>query len=68
MSEATAPRHILHLVVEGFSTEQEAELRAQAAAAASLASIEIFRLTEANATEALEKIFDADSIAVWGRL
>jgi len=62
------PRHILHLVIEGFSPEQETDLRAQAAAVGPQATLEVFRLTDANAREALEKIFEADSIAVWGKL
>jgi hypothetical protein len=58
MSE-TSPRRILHLVVEGFPKERESELAAD--------GVEIFHLTESNAREVLEKIFAADSIAVWGK-
>jgi hypothetical protein len=29
---------------------------------------ELFHLTEANAREALEKIFAADTVAVWGKI
>ncbi len=66
MSETSASRHILHLVIDGFSPEREAELRA--AAAATPGALEVFRMTEANAGEALEKIFAADGVAVWGQL
>ncbi len=60
MSETTAKRRVLHFIVEGFPKEQEVELAADGA--------EIFHLTEANAREALEKIFAADTVAVWGKV
>jgi len=60
MSESAEKRRVLHLVVEGFPVEQEAELAGGDA--------EIFNLTETNALEALEKIFAADTVAVWGKV
>jgi hypothetical protein len=62
MSEPSpAPRRALHLVLEGFPEERLKELSADGNA-------EIFRLTEETAKEALEKIFAADSVAVWTKL
>ncbi|MCE0483382.1 MAG: hypothetical protein LV479_03985 [Methylacidiphilales bacterium] len=61
MSESRAPRRILHLVIEGFPTENLANL----AAPSSDAVTEIFQLTESSAREALEKIFVADTVTVW---
>ena len=65
MSEMTSPHRVLHLVVEGFPPEKMTELT-------SLSKpgdvTEIFELTEANAREALEKIFAADTVAVWGKI
>lgn len=57
MSEPSHPRRVLHLVVEGFPAEREKELDG-----------EVVRLTEANAREALEKIFAADTVAVWTKI
>ena len=57
MSEAK--RKILHLVVEGLPADQRPDPGAEA---------EVFTLTEANAREALEKIFAADAVSVWGRV
>jgi len=57
MSEAK--RKILYLVVEGLPAEQRPDAGAEA---------EVFTLTEANAREALEKIFAADAVSVWGRV
>jgi hypothetical protein len=65
MSEPSLPRRVLHLVVEGFPPERLKELDATATAGD---LTEIFALTEANAGEALEKIFTADTVAVWGAL
>ncbi len=62
MSET--PRRILHLVVEGFPAEKLADLAAPSPGV----DAEIFPLTEANAAEALEKIFLADAVAVWARV
>jgi hypothetical protein len=63
MSEPTssAPRRVLHLIIEGFPEERRRELAADTGA-------EIFPLTEASAKAALEKIFAADSVAVWSPL
>ena len=61
MSETSSPRRVLHLVVEGASAaraEETADLSKDVTS-------EIFTLTEANAREALEKIFAADTLAVW---
>jgi hypothetical protein len=58
------PRRVLHLVIEGLSAERRQELEKIAAAPG--ATTEIFPLTESNAGEALEKIFAADTVAVWG--
>ncbi len=60
MSEPTPARRTLHLIVEGFPPDK--------LPAAKQPSDEIFKLTEATAREALEKIFEADSVAVWGEL
>ncbi|HEX4139430.1 MAG TPA: hypothetical protein VHY09_03725 [Candidatus Methylacidiphilales bacterium] len=48
----------LDLIIEGFPKERADELARQP-------NSETFHLTEANAKEALEKIFAADSVAVW---
>jgi len=48
----------LHLIVEGFPQERADDLARQP-------DSEAFPLTEANAKDALEKIFAADSVAVW---
>ncbi len=59
MSEPTVtPRCVLHLIIEGFPEERLRELAADTDA-------EIFPLTESSAKAALEKIFAADSVAVW---
>ena len=57
MSDSSHPRRVLHLVVEGFPAEKEKELEG-----------EIVHLTEMNAREALEKIFEADAVAVWTKV
>jgi hypothetical protein len=51
----------LHLIIEGFPPERADELARQPGA-------ETLPLTEANAKEALEKIFAADSVAVWTKV
>jgi len=56
-----APRRVLHLVVEGFPEDRLKELSAQGDA-------QVFHLNETTAKEALEKIFAADSVAVWTKL
>jgi hypothetical protein len=66
MSETTAPRHVLHLVIEGFPAERATELNAPSSGSTDI--IEVLPLTEANAREALEKIFAADMVAVWGKV
>jgi hypothetical protein len=65
MSETSPTRRILHLVIEGFPTDRLAELPSSSATSG---ITEIFQLTEASASEALEKIFTADTVAVWGKL
>ena len=59
MSE-TSPRRVLHLVVGDMPSILSNE------AAVAGVTTEILVLTEKNAPEALEKIFAADSVAVWG--
>jgi hypothetical protein len=67
MSEnSLTPRHILHLVVEGFSDAGFSEITKPASNASE--SVEVFSLTETNGRKALEKIFAADTIAVWGSI
>jgi hypothetical protein len=60
------PRRQLHLMIEGLAAARREELE-RIAAAPGTAS-EIFELTEKNAGEALEKIFAADAVAVWGEV
>ncbi len=60
------PRRKLHLVIEGLTEERRRELEQIAAAPG--AKAEIFSLTPENAGEALEKIFAAEGVAVWGPL
>jgi hypothetical protein len=60
MSEPT--RRILYLLVEGLPQEQRPVVPAGEA------GVEIFALSEGTAREALEKIFAADSVSVWGRV
>jgi hypothetical protein len=56
------PRHrMLYLLVEGLP-------EAQCPTVASSEDAEIFTLTEASATEALQKIFAADAVSVWGNI
>jgi len=51
----------LDLIIEGFPKERADELAKQPGS-------ETLQLTEANAKEALEKIFAADSVAVWSNV
>jgi hypothetical protein len=51
----------LHLVLEGFPRERAEELARQP-------DTEALPLTEANAREALEKIFAAETVAVWTKV
>jgi hypothetical protein len=65
MSEPSPnPRRVLHLVIEGFPAARLEEIAPASPGAADIT--EIFPLTESNAGEALDKIFAADTIAVWG--
>jgi hypothetical protein len=66
MSESPAPRRILHVVLEGFPAERLKELSEAPSGRSDVT--EIFHLTQANAQEALGKIFAADTIAVWGKI
>jgi hypothetical protein len=59
-------RRILHLVVEGFPADGLRELESFPSGTEDIT--EIFQLTEANAREALEKIFAADTVAVWAKV
>lgn len=65
MSEPTEKRRVLHLVVEGFPADKLAALSVPVPGTDNVA--ETFQLTESNAWEALEKIFAADTVAVWGK-
>lgn len=60
------PRRVLSLVIEGLSEERRKELDRIAAEPGMVS--EIFPLTEQNARVALEKIFAADTVAVWGKV
>jgi hypothetical protein len=62
--ETSAPYNILHLVIEGYPAVRLEEIVESSPGTVT----EIFPLTEANAREALEKIFAADTIAVWTRM
>ena len=63
MSEISpTPKHALHLVLPSFPADK------MNAIATPLPDTEVFTLTEASAREALEKIFAADTIAVWTEL
>jgi hypothetical protein len=64
--ETSASRRVLHLVINHFSAARLAEIAEASPGTAGVT--EIFPLTEANAREALEKIFAADTVAVWGKL
>ena len=67
MNEKTSSQHrILHLVVEGFPAARLKEIAEPTGGTGGMT--EIFELTEANAREALEKIFAADTVAVWGTI
>jgi hypothetical protein len=60
------PRRILHLVINHFPAARLAEIVKSSPHTAG--GTEIFPLTAANAREALEKIFAADTVAVWGQV
>jgi hypothetical protein len=66
MSESHSPRRVLHLIIEGFPPERQTELVPSPQAPGVV--IEIFPLTESNASEALKKIFAAETVNVWGPL
>ena len=66
MSETSAPRRVLHLVIDGFPADRLEELAGSSPGTTDVT--EIFPLTEANAREALEKSFAADTVAVWGNI
>jgi hypothetical protein len=60
------PRRVLNLVIDGLSEERRKELDRIAAEPGTVS--EIFPLKEENARAALEKIFAADAVAVWGKV
>jgi len=64
MNDTTSPRRVLHLVLPGFPSERKRELLGQFSRTDEV--VEIFELSEITAGEALEKIFAADAVAVWG--
>jgi hypothetical protein len=66
MSETSPPRRVLHLIVEGFPAARWKEIEGTSAGSDDVT--EFFELTETNARDALEKIFAADTVAVWGEL
>ena len=55
-------RRILYLLVEGLPEAQRPVVPADEE------GVEMFPLNEATAREALEKIFAADAVSVWGRV
>lgn len=65
MSETPPPRRVLHLVIEDFPAGKLAEVSVTAQGANEVT--EIVELKEENAREALEKIFAADTVMVWGK-
>ena len=65
MSETTSTRRVLHLLVGNLSPSLIQEM---AALSVPEAQVDIFQLTEANAREALENIFAADTVMVWGNI
>ena len=66
MSEASPPRRVLHLIIDGFPADRLVELAAHTHGTSD--ATEIFPLTESSARAALEKIFASDTVAVWGKL
>jgi hypothetical protein len=60
MSET--PRHILYLLVEGLPDAQRPVVPDDEE------GTEIFPLNESTVREALQKIFAADAVSVWGRV
>ena len=63
MSEPIPPHRVLHLVIEGLPAAQREALEAQRDS-----TTEIFALSETTAAAALEKIFTAETVTVWGAL
>jgi len=66
MSSSSPSHRIIHLAVGGFPTDKLKQIVALSDLSGEQA--EIFVLTETHAREALEKIFSADGVAVWGEL
>jgi hypothetical protein len=69
MSEETSvspSRCVLHLVIGDFPASRMAEM--VESEPQNVGVMEILPLTESNAREALEKIFAADTVAVWGNI
>lgn len=64
MNQTSSRRRVLHLVVEGAPSGRVRDLQSQPNEPG--VTSEVVQLTEANAREALEKIFAADTVAVWG--
>jgi hypothetical protein len=60
------PRRVLHLVINHFPAGTLEKLAFSSPGTNDIT--EIFPLTETNAREALEKIFAADTVAVWGEV
>jgi hypothetical protein len=58
------PRRVLHLAIDHFPAATLEKIALSSPGTTDIT--EIFPLTEANAREALEKIFAADTVAVWG--
>ena len=56
------PRRSLYLVVEGLPEAQRPVV------SPGETGVEIFTLNESSAREALEKIFAADAVSVWGEV
>jgi hypothetical protein len=56
------PRRLLYLLLPGLPESQRPVIPSDETNA------EIFTLTESNAREALEKIFAADAVSVWGEV
>jgi len=61
-------RRVLHLIVPGPPSEHMAEKITLAFVDDPVKDFMVLTLTEANAKEALEKIFAANTVAVWTSL
>jgi hypothetical protein len=66
MSSPASSRRLLHLAAGRSSVSRLEEIKK--CSDASGGASEIFVLTEETAREAVEKIFSADSVMVWGEL